>query len=240
MARLYPLLLQDALGRGDLFAATNLRSRVSSLVHLMADDVAQARAELRQSMEEWRNQGVHLQHYFALSAEVDIGLYAGTAAEIWRQIEASWPEISDSFLNRLQGIWITLLHLHGRCALALAAAPGTDPAERLRLVRLAEQDAAGIERENMAWSNPQALLVRAGVAACRGDLPEAIQILERAEADFRSADMGMYAAVAQRRRGQLLGAAGTATLRAADDWLERQNVIKPARLTAMYVTGFLD
>jgi hypothetical protein len=109
------------------------------------------------------------------------------------------------------------------------------------LLQIAERDAWFMERENMPWSNPQALLIRAAVSCLRGQIAKTLAVLEKAEADFRAADMALYATVALRRRGQLQGGdAGKELIAAADTWMIGQKILNPVRFTATYSPGFGD
>jgi hypothetical protein len=59
-------------------------------------------------------------------------------------------------------------------------------------------------------------------AATRGRVDDAVRGVESAEAGFRAAAMVLHAAVAQRRRGELVGGdEGAALTHAADSWMRR-------------------
>ncbi len=231
-----PAFLEDAQRRGDLFAETNLGTRVHYLLLLLDDQPAEARQALRAAISQWSQQGFHLQHYFELMAEVEICHYGGDYQQAWDWVSRRWPALSRSFLLRVQTNLITMHHVHGRAAVALAAVE--TPQRQQDLLRIAESDAAVMERENMAWSNPQAKLLRAAVAWVRRQRDQALALLTQAEADFRLADMALYAAVTQRRRGQLLAdATGQKLVADADAWMANQRIRNPARFTATYAPG---
>ncbi|HEY7423795.1 MAG TPA: hypothetical protein VH682_06070, partial [Gemmataceae bacterium] len=89
--------------------------------------------------------------------------------------------------------------------------------------------------------DPQALQLRAGMAVVRGRSTDALPLLQQAEDGFLSADMQLYAAVARRRLGQLLGGeAGRELVRDAEAWMTDQGIRNPARWSAMYAPGFPD
>ncbi len=234
-----PALLQDAATRGDRYAATNLRTRLSFLVSLMQDDPGRALTDVREAMAQWSQRDFHLQHYFEVTTHTDICHYRGDAAAAWRLLEDRWPRMVRSLLMRVQVSYLTLLYLRGRSAVALAAVPHTPPRERDRLLCVAERCAVKMEREHMPWSDPQALLIRAAVAAIRGDRAAAEQRLRDAEAGFTAADMRLYAAATARRRGQLIGGeAGHCLQEKADHFMHGQVICDPARWSGMYVAGF--
>jgi len=93
----------------------------------------------------------------------------------------------------------------------------------------------------MSWALPLAQLIRAGIAADRGDPGTARDLLRAAEAGFRDAGMGLFAAAACRRQGELLaGDAGHALVARANAWMEGQGIKNPSRMTALYAPGFAD
>jgi len=90
----------------------------------------------------------------------------------------------------------------------------------------------------MPWSDPLALLLHAGVAAASGDRQAAGDLLNAAEAGFRAADMHLYAAASQRRRGEIVGGDdGLQLIQMADAWMLRQRIQDPARMTEMVAPG---
>src|SRR5262249_32517812 len=93
-----------------------------------------------------------------------------------------------------------------------------------------------IEREKMAWADPIAQLIHAGIAMIRGDRKEATGLLTAAESGFVSTGMALHAAATQRRRGELIGGPqGDALVEAANAWMLDQNIKNPARMTDLLV-----
>ena len=90
----------------------------------------------------------------------------------------------------------------------------------------------------MEWSDPLAQLLRAGVAATRGDSEDAGALLGSAAAGFDAAHMRLYAAAARRRLGEVMGGdEGRSIIHAAAAWMAAQKVQNPARMTAMLAPG---
>src|SRR5262249_9812765 len=122
--------------------------------------------------------------------------------------------------------------LRARCALAAATGEGPH-------VRSAVRDAARLEREGLPWADAQASLVRAGLAALEGRRDEAVTHLGRSSARFRSCDMALCAAVADRRLGEALGGPdGRPLVERADGWMAAQGVRRPDRLANLFAPGF--
>ena len=93
----------------------------------------------------------------------------------------------------------------------------------------------------MPWSDPIALLLRAGVAYLEGNDALSLRCLHDAVDRFEHADMNLYAAVARLRIGELQrDAAGRERQGAAVAWMAAQNIKNPAGFTRMLAPGFPD
>ncbi|MSP61409.1 MAG: serine/threonine-protein kinase PknK [Myxococcales bacterium] len=239
LARLYPIRLREAHERGNVYATTSLRAALPNIAWLVIDDPARARAELEEGMRAWSRQGFHLEHYWHLRSGGQIDLYAGTPKESHARISERWKALDRSLLLRIQVVRIEALDIRARSALAVAVT-ASEP-ERRRLLALAERDAKRIAREKLRWADPLADLLRAGIAAARGEKDPAASLLARAERGFEIADMALHATVARRRRGALLaGDEGRHLVATADAWMATQKVVRPDRITAMLAPGFGD
>jgi hypothetical protein len=108
-----------------------------------------------------------------------------------------------------------------------------------QLLRQATRGAARLEHIGVAAAHAFGLLIRAGVCSVRGDQPGALERLNAAEEAFRAADMGLHAAIARRRRGELQGGDEGRTLVAeADAWMALEGVKNPTRMCAALAPGF--
>ena len=139
-------------------------------------------------------------------------------------------------LLRIPALRIEAMHLRAR--LALASAAGDFRARRLRMAKdLADR----IASEQMAWSNPLALIIRAGLAKRSGDAERAGALLTKAIEDFEAADMAMYAAAARRRLGETLSSdRGRELIDQADDWMRRQQIKNPSSFANLLAPGFTE
>lgn len=243
MQRRLPQLVKEAQERGDLFAETNLRTRIAYLAQLFADEPEQAREELQRVMGRWSRQAFHSQHYYEMVARVEIALYQGEAIAAWQHLSAGWSSIVSSLMLRFQLTRIEALYLRARATVAAAADMVREPeryaARQVRaLLRQASTDARRIARERMAWSTPLATLIQAAVASIRGQQQTALQLLEQAEAGFVSADMALYQQLARRCRGALLGGeAGSSLVADAQRWIAEREVRKPERVALLMTPG---
>jgi hypothetical protein len=93
----------------------------------------------------------------------------------------------------------------------------------------------------MPWSDPIALLLRAGVAYLEGNVALSLRTLHDAVDRFERADMNLYAAVARLRIGELQrDAAGRERHQTGVAWMAEQNIKNPAAFTRMLAPGFPD
>lgn len=229
-----PVMLADALERGNLLAATEARTR-ANFVWLATDDVARAQREIDEALRTWSHEGFHRQHYNALISQANIALYTGDPVAAWRRIADQWRPLRQSLLLRVQILRAESHFLFARCSLAAAAA-GVD---RPRLLRVAGRHASALAREHMPWIDPFAPLVRAGVHAVRGDDAGARRLLVEAAERFDRVDLGLYAAAARRRLGTLTGGdEGRELVARADAFMRAQGIPKPDRVTAALAPGF--
>ena len=233
VSRRVPSLLTAALEQGNVFAATDLRTRMNS-IWLAADDPDKARAEVIEALKAWPHEGFHLQHYSSLLAQAQIELYTGDADVAWKHIAGQWHALENSMLLRTQVLRIEATYLRARAALATSLQNG----DRDKL-SFAERLAHKIEKENMSWAKPFAVVVRAAVAHQRGQNTEATTLLAAAGDGFERADMRLYAAASRRRLGQLLADdRGRHLIAAADAWMTTQRIKNPERMAHMLVPGF--
>jgi hypothetical protein len=213
------------LEQGNLFAATDLRTRLNA-IWLAADDPDRARDEVIAAMTSWPRKGFHLQHYTSLVALAQIEVYTGDYEVAWKHIEGQLKPLEKSMLLRIQGLRIDAMQVRGR--LALASAVGENRVARLKI---AEAVAHRIARENMIYANPYAALIRAGIANRRGDVDSAVTQLEKALKEFESADMTLYAVVARHRLGEMIaGDRGRELREKANEWMSGQLIKNPARI----------
>jgi hypothetical protein len=106
---------------------------------------------------------------------------------------------------------------------------------------IAVREAARIERENMTWARPFALLLRATVAHQEGDSRGAIDRLGNAIEAFDSVSMPVYAAVCRRRLSAVVGGGRGAALRAdADRWMTAQEIRNPTAFSRLIAPGLPD
>jgi len=235
VSRRVPQMLSAALEQGNLFAATDLRTRMNP-IWLAADDPDRARDEVIAALITWPRKGFHLQHYSSLVALAQIELYTGDAEVAWRHIEGQVKPLEKSMLLRIQGLRIEAMYLRAR--LALASAAGTHRGRRLHI---AESLADKIAREQMPWSNPLAMMIHAGLAKRGGNDSRAATLVSQAIEGFEASNMMLYAATARRRLGEIIGGdSGKELTHQADDWMSKQEIKNPVAVANLMAPGFSE
>jgi tetratricopeptide (TPR) repeat protein len=217
LIRELPGAQRAAYERGDRLKQNNLQSSFLIYYWLAQDDVAGARVAADRAIAGWSQAGFHIQHANDLVAQSSIELYAGDAAAAHARLEGAWPELQRSLLLYIQQSLIELVHLRGRAALAVGD------------VRRAEKDARRIEKEDMAWGNPLAMLLRAGIAAQRGRRDQAEALLDRAIGALEAVDMLLHAAAARWQLGQR---------ETAGEWMTGKGIREPEKFARLLVPGF--
>jgi hypothetical protein len=236
LSRRLPPLLANARSSGNLYIATELCTR-SNYFWLAADDPDEGERITIESIERWSHEGFHRQHYSAMLARIQTALYRGNADAAWERLGELELILRRSYLRRIQVMRIESLYLRARGALAMAATHGRER----RFLSVARDGARRIAGEHMPWSDPIALLVKAGVAHLEGDPALAVHCLDDAVDRFDRADMKLYAAVARRRIGTLChDERGREMSRQANEWMAAQNIRNPDAMTRTLAPGFAD
>jgi hypothetical protein len=240
LARAIPVYVEDAEARGDRFTATSFRNGCMNIAWLLRDDPDGATEAVQEALAPWSPDAFLLQHYEGLYADAHILLYRGEGLQAWRRVERDWPAVRKSMLLQIQQLKLEAFFFRGRAALAAAVAggePGTPPRA---LLAEATKLAGRIEKERMAWADPLARILRAGVAHLSGDRDGAVAGLDGAVVALEGQQMRLYAAAARWMRGQLLGGAeGDAAVQMADDWFASESVQNPAAMARCFAPGFV-
>jgi tetratricopeptide (TPR) repeat protein len=226
----YPVLLKDALERGDRYAETMYLVFLSHYYYLAADEPELARRTSHEAMRNWSQAGFHIQHCWEMWAQIEIALYEGRGSLAWLTANRVWAELEHSLLLRIQQMTICMVDLKGRAAIA-AASDASSAGERRRLLRIAARAASRMDRQRTAWGSALAGFLRTGIAAVQGDAASVQRGLERSAQAFDRLDMALVATVARRRLGELTDRADLVA--ASDLWMREQGIGHPERMARM-------
>jgi hypothetical protein len=236
VSRRMPDLLRAANDRGNLYFATELRTRMN-IVWLAADEPDEGERHANEAMEGWSHEGFHRQHYNHVLARVQTELYRGRAEVAWHLVASNWHAFARTLLVHVQFLRIETSYLRGRAALLMAAS-GHDVKKFLAIART---DARRIHRLGVPWSEPLAMLLSAAASCIDGRSRDALTHLAAAISAFDRAGMNLHAAVARRRLGALRqDNAGRELTRQADEWMVANGIRNPARIARLFAPGFAD
>jgi len=232
--------LRDAEDRGNLYMATDLRTRIVYLTALLRDDPETAQRTLDDALAAWPTEGWSLQHCRWTESSLNVALYRGEIEYARKVVADQWPGFRQSFVRRVRLMRGLLETLEARVCL-LEATSSRSPGDRSALAKRVR----AVGRRMDQWNDPVlsgwARLLQAGAARVRGDEDEALRGLVLAEECLAASKMAGYVAVARRRRGELLGGdEGRDLITAANAWLEQQGVKNAAAWARMYAPGFED
>lgn len=223
--------LRSAEERGDLYAATLLRTSEANLAWLAADDPAGARREAQAAVAGYSQKAIILQAYLDPLAQARIDLYEGDAARAWQRVRDNGPAFKKTFLDKVQLLRIAMTYVRGTAALAASAAEKS-------LLGQAASDARRLQKEAVPWARGLASLLEAGLCAARGDQSGALSGYTRAALQLDEVDMALHAACARWRQGEILGGeSGRDLVAGALAFMRGQAIRNPARMRAVYTAG---
>jgi serine/threonine protein kinase len=230
-----PVMADEAKARGDIYTEVSVRCNGSShLVELAADMPERALAGIDRSMNLWRKTSFDLPHLLAAYASVECLLYANRTEEAREVLLSRWQPIWRSlYARKSQPHRIILFNLRARTALAQWLGKTASRESRTEI----EQFAGKLAAIGSPWAAGFSLLLRAGVAVGLNRRGEAIVCLENAERLLREQDLRLIAAAALRRRGELRGDDGSGLVETADAFMRSENILRPDRMTAMFLPG---
>jgi tetratricopeptide (TPR) repeat protein len=231
-----PRLLREAEERGNYYADVMLRVSRTNVVWLAADKPDEAERNIAEAIERWPSDRFVLPHYYELVSRTAIDLYRGDAERALARIEERRTLLHASFLDRVQRVRIETNIAH--CGAATALAVTNQGQRRRRLLATAHKLARSVLKEKATWARGLAHMALARIAELRDDAPLAVQQLEAAVAAFDSHEMAMYANVARRQWGRIVGGdEGGAAVALADSRIAAQGIECPERFAYFLSPG---
>lgn len=218
--------LREASERGAIFTATNLRSGLANAVWLAADAADEADAQLAEAIKRWSTQGFHVQHWYALIAEVHLALYRGQGEQALAQLDQRWPELQRSHLLRVHHTRVVALHLRARAT--LSAAGQHAGGRQAELLERARRDAETLRRTGAraAWALLLGELIEVGCRRCEGGEVAAHHV-EGLARRLEETHLGLYARALR------------TVSRGAGELLAQVGVKAPYRFAALLVPGWI-
>ena len=236
LKRRWTVLYRESQERGDLYAATVLTAFYMTMIKLAKNEKIESEKELEAFVDRRDPRRFNLQHSSAFESLIHLYLYRGDVSNAWARLGAIWPAYSRSLLLRVAMIRIHMHELRGRSALAMAER-AVDPEIFLRQ---AKDNARSLERERQTCALAHAHYLRAGIAACEGDMIRSVRELTLAVEHYDRAEMPLRAQILRFRLGEVQSDAQTRESRdKAELWIREQGIVSPARWAGMYAPGFL-
>ncbi len=226
LSRELALALDDAIARGDVFAANFCRVGQQAFCHLAADDVDRALAMAEEARASLPAGPYHTTHYHLLASTVQAELYRDRPGNAWEAVLREWPRLEAAQLLRFVLPRTELLYLRARAALALLASPEGRPNAAM-LFGQASAAARRIRRTRTRPALAFASAIEAGVARQQGNLDRMKTCLEAAVEGFRATELGLHMHAAKWRLGQLVGGDGGRALRAEAERHLAEQVRRP-------------
>jgi hypothetical protein len=225
--------LDEADRRGDLYAATQLRTVLQPNLCLMEDREAAARAELARAEAGLTQRETTMQHWQHMQASALVELYTGAPARAVELMDRRLPAMRRAFLLRVQAIrnFTMFVRVAGWLGTLADGAPDAD-----RLVASIARACAEVAADPEPGTAAAVQLVRAELAVLHGDLDTAAAGYRAAATHFDAADMALVAEAARWRLGELTaGDDGRALIARATAALRTEGIVRPDRVIAMFV-----
>jgi serine/threonine protein kinase/tetratricopeptide (TPR) repeat protein len=225
---------QEAAARGDLYLTLSLRTQILTFVHLVDDRPEVGAEELAQALNALGSNLSPLDHFLSQIANLRLLQYRGRATESLAAAVTSHGLVDKLVLGTpIVRLMADETHLHNAL---LAVEVGLDREAHLKR---ATRVAAKLERDGIPAGIPSGHLGRAAIAHARGDTPQALAWLERAERGFVEQNRDAHAAAARRRRGQLLDSEeGQALVSAAERWFVSEGTRNVPAMCRLLAPGF--
>lgn len=233
------ILVREAEESGDVVALRGLCGWRGNMSWVLQDEPDVARRHLdtvtapRDSGDEFS-----LHDYYELLSRSQLDLYTGAIDQAATRLDQQWAELEGSLLLRIQAVRIEGHGLRARVALAQAARRPQASPERRSASALARAVAKRLDKEQVPWSLGFAKVLRAGAANLNDQRDEAQGQLREAIDVFSSAHLVLYANVARRCLGLLVGGdEGRQLVGHAEAWMTAEGIRVPASVCAVFAPG---
>lgn len=233
LEQMLPERLQQAELTGNLYAVCALPASIVVLHWIARDDLAGGRAAIAKILERWSLHGYQIQHWNEMASNALMDLYEGNALGARKRVEEGWVPMSKSLLTQVQLIRFEVNELQARTA--VAAALVSPRGERERYLKIADEYTKKMAKEDLDWTNAILTLRRAGIAQARGDRDLAVREYRAAVAACDRTALGLHAASARVRLGELVaGDEGAKLVEAGTAALSIEDIRSPAKMVALF------
>jgi hypothetical protein len=236
LAERLPALIDDANERGDHFGEIVLRLQCRWFVRLADDDVEGAKKDLAMIGETWNKDAFVVQHVWCILNRTEVALYEGDPAGATAILEGARTDLERSMFLRIEAFRVRFANATGRAALAVAAK--ADGAARAEHLGRAKRCVAALRRERWALTRGYRVLLEAGIAALSGG--DAASGYRGAIAELDARHLGLHAAAARLRLGELIGGAeGEALVKRANEEMSAEWVRDPEKMSRLFAPAIV-
>jgi eukaryotic-like serine/threonine-protein kinase len=223
-------LLRDVEARPDTYMEARLRAEIGPAVWLAAGDVERVPSEIATAVAKISTGAFSLLDFWGSYWGALAAVRRADAMEAARIVARMKRGLAASLLGRAE-----LVRVHAAYVSAIVAMA----AQGDRGIVMAAREGRRIEsvaKGGAVWARGFGACIRAAIEARRGNQAAAFFTFEAASAAFGAAQMKLFAAASDRRRGEIAGGAVGALLRrAADAVMVAQGVSSPAEFVAMVI-----
>ena len=204
------------------------------MILLAADNPEEAMRELDDMFSPFADNPAAFGRLHYWHSTIECLLYQGRCDEAWASFRRQWKALESSWVLR----WdetnrIRMCHLGARCAIAVAELDG-----HARSVREYQGLRRVLTRSKSPVARGYGLLLDAAIASAT-NTDHAIALLSEAHARLQASGLEPHAAVALKRRGELIaGARGSALVESCDQQLASLGVRNVQRFSALLAPGF--
>lgn len=241
IARTTPSLLDQALRKRRVWAATMLSGFAGMMAWLTNDDVRGYRQKLSEARGLWQpGEDAGWPGMLLLYAEALLAIYTAEPVRAFETFAAEHESARRTPISRmaLTGALGYATH-RGRCAAAALGSTSLSPAQRQQLVAALKESIGMLKRRGMTRSQGMGAMLEAALAAAHGQDRKAAEELRAAVAKFDQAEARMHAAAARRRLGQMIGGTeGRELVTGGEAFMREQGVQELEPMTELNCPGF--
>ncbi len=224
-------LMREAQTHGDRLVERSIATTARTWALLSEDRPLAAQHLLQQ--HQGQGESLLVQDVFRVWSEAVVGLYLRDRTLLSR-LDAVMPALSGSMLLRVRLFRVQFHAWHARAALLCARE--TSRPEQARLLRVVQGDLKVLRACQTHQALSHVALIEAASHRLRGDERAELEALSQAHALWQERACLPFTSAIDLRRAKLLGGSEGESLRVrAAAFFEREGVVNPRRLSAVFV-----
>jgi tetratricopeptide (TPR) repeat protein len=242
IARTTPSLLDQALRRRRVWAATMLSGFAGMVAWLTDDDIRGYRQKLHEARELWKpGDDPGWPGSLLLYAEALLAIYTGDPVRAFDTFASDRESARRTPISRMTVTGALGYASHrGRCAAAALRTPSVTDGYRQQLMAALRESIRTLKRRGMTRSQGMGAMLEGALCFALGDERKAVRELRAAIAKLDEAEARMHAAATRRRLGQLIGGdEGRALTAAGEAFMREQGIRELEPMTELNCPGLV-